>query len=56
MLGEVGPVVDLEQKFCTRFFHMADDFLVGLETQSTTNGDGEVMGKNVGKQIIDQAN
>lgn len=56
MLGEVGPVVESEQKFCTRFFHMAGDLLAALETQSTSSGDSGVMGKNVEKQITDQVN
>uniref|UniRef100_A0AAF5PH64 Sec3-PIP2_bind domain-containing protein n=2 Tax=Wuchereria bancrofti TaxID=6293 RepID=A0AAF5PH64_WUCBA len=54
VLGEVGPVVESEQKFCTRFFHMAGDLLVALETQSTSSGDSGIMGKNVEKQITDQ--
>lgn len=56
MLGEVGPVVESEQKFCTRFFHMAGDLLAALETQSTSSGDSGGMGKNIEKQITDQVN
>uniref|UniRef100_A0A7I4KG83 BMA-SEC-3 n=1 Tax=Brugia malayi TaxID=6279 RepID=A0A7I4KG83_BRUMA len=54
VLGEIGPVVESEQKFCTRFFHMAADLLVALETQSTSSGDSGIMGKNVEKQVTDQ--
>ncbi|MCP9266035.1 Exocyst complex component 1 [Dirofilaria immitis] len=54
VLGEVGPVVESEQKFCTRFFHMAGDLLAALETQSTSSGDSGLTGKNIEKQITDQ--
>lgn len=54
VLGEVGPVVESEQKFCTRFFHMAGDLLAALETQSTSSGESGGTGKSVEKQIADQ--
>lgn len=54
VLGEIGPVVDSEQKFCARFFHMAGDLLASLETQSTSSGESGGTGKSVEKQIADQ--
>lgn len=54
VLGEVGPVVESEQKFCTRFFHMASDLLAVVETQSTSSGDSGGAGRNVEKQLADQ--
>ncbi|VDN07869.1 unnamed protein product [Thelazia callipaeda] len=54
VLGEVGPIVESEQKFCTRFFHMASDMLTALETQSTSSGDSGNIGKSVEKQMADQ--
>uniref|UniRef100_A0A1I7YSD8 Sec3-PIP2_bind domain-containing protein n=1 Tax=Steinernema glaseri TaxID=37863 RepID=A0A1I7YSD8_9BILA len=39
VLGELAPVVDSEQKFCTRFFHINSDILANIETQSTGSGD-----------------
>uniref|UniRef100_A0A914ZGK6 Exocyst complex component Sec3 PIP2-binding N-terminal domain-containing protein n=1 Tax=Parascaris univalens TaxID=6257 RepID=A0A914ZGK6_PARUN len=53
VLGEVGPVVESEQKFCTRFFHMSGDLLATIETQSTSSGESGI-GRSVEKQIADQ--
>lgn len=56
VLGEVGPVVESEQKFCARFFHMSGDLLAAMETQSTSSGDsgGGVTGRSIEKQMADK--
>ncbi|KAK0397356.1 hypothetical protein QR680_002096 [Steinernema hermaphroditum] len=54
VLGELAPVVDSEQKFCTRFFHINADILANMETQSTGSGDsGGALagGRNLGKHL-----
>lgn len=54
VLGEVGPVVESEQKFCSRFFHMSGDLLAAMETQSMSSGDSGGTGRSVEKQIADK--
>lgn len=54
VLGEVEPVVESEQKFCARFFHVASDLVVPAETQSTSSGDSAGMGRNAEKQLAEQ--
>ncbi|VDK45989.1 unnamed protein product [Anisakis simplex] len=53
VLGEVGPVVESEQKFCARFFHMSGDLLATVDAQSTSSGESGT-GRSVEKQVADQ--
>lgn len=55
-MGETRTVVEAEQKFVVRFFHISSDLLATLETQSTSSGDsgGILGGKSIEKQFNDQ--
>ncbi|KAI1710586.1 exocyst complex component sec3 domain-containing protein [Ditylenchus destructor] len=56
-IAECRSVVESEQKFCTRFFHLNSELLASLETQSTGSGDsGSLLGaggKSLDRQIND---
>uniref|UniRef100_A0A0N5AIT6 Sec3-PIP2_bind domain-containing protein n=1 Tax=Syphacia muris TaxID=451379 RepID=A0A0N5AIT6_9BILA len=55
VLGEISSVVESEQKFCSRFFHISGDLLASTETQSTSSGEsGGGSGKTLEKQIADK--
>ncbi|TMS36914.1 hypothetical protein L596_003971 [Steinernema carpocapsae] len=57
VLGELAPVVDSEEKFCIRFFHITSDILNAMETQSTGSGDSGGMmagGRNMEKHLNDK--
>ncbi|MFH4984443.1 hypothetical protein AB6A40_011152, partial [Gnathostoma spinigerum] len=51
VLGEVGSVVETEQKFCTRFFHVSSEPSSAIETQSNASSESN---KTSEKQISDQ--
>ncbi|VDD94922.1 unnamed protein product [Enterobius vermicularis] len=54
VLGEISSVVESEQKFCSRFFHISGDLLTTIETQSTSSGESGGTGKAIEKQIADK--
>ncbi|CAI4225600.1 unnamed protein product [Auanema sp. JU1783] len=57
VLGELGPVVDCEQKFCLRFFHITTDLLMQAEVVSTGSGDSSTLGsatRSIEKTINEQ--
>ena len=45
VLGELGPIVEMEQKFCVRFFHINSELLAQAETGSTGSGDSSSLGR-----------
>ncbi|CAJ0574894.1 unnamed protein product, partial [Mesorhabditis spiculigera] len=55
VLGELGPVVEMEQKFVVRFFHITADLLNVAETTSQGSGDsGSMGGKSLEKVLNEQ--
>ncbi|KAK6061299.1 exocyst complex component 1 family protein [Cooperia oncophora] len=44
VLGELGPIIEMEQKFCVRFFHINSELISNAETTSTDSGDSSTMG------------
>uniref|UniRef100_A0AC35UGF2 Sec3-PIP2_bind domain-containing protein n=1 Tax=Rhabditophanes sp. KR3021 TaxID=114890 RepID=A0AC35UGF2_9BILA len=51
-LFEVSSVVETEQKFCTRFFHVHTDIFSSIETQSLASNDSN--SRLMDKQLTDQ--
>ncbi|KJH44984.1 exocyst complex component 1 family protein [Dictyocaulus viviparus] len=43
-VSAVSPVIEMEQKFCIRFFHINSELLSNVETTSTDSGDSSSMG------------
>ena len=44
MLGELNPIIEAEQKFFVRFFHINAELLAHAETTSTGSGDSSSVG------------
>ncbi|KAH7724485.1 putative exocyst complex component Sec3 [Aphelenchoides avenae] len=53
-VAESRTLVETEQKFATRFFHINAEVLANLETQSSGSGEGSLGGKSLEKQLNDQ--
>ncbi|KAK5965150.1 Exocyst complex component 1 [Trichostrongylus colubriformis] len=55
VLGELGPIIEMEQKFCVRFFHINSELLSNAETASTDSGDSSSMsGRNMERFMNEQ--
>ncbi|CAB3399649.1 unnamed protein product [Caenorhabditis bovis] len=55
LLAELSAVIDTEQKFVVRFFHINSELLTQMETTSTGSGDSSSLGgRNIEKQMNDQ--
>ncbi|VDM74948.1 unnamed protein product [Strongylus vulgaris] len=46
VLGELGPIIEMEQKFCVRFFHINSELITNAETTSTDSGESATIGKS----------
>ncbi|ETN84038.1 hypothetical protein NECAME_07065 [Necator americanus] len=44
VLGELGPIIEMEQKFCVRFFHINSELISNAETTSTDSGESTIIG------------
>ncbi|CAI5454116.1 unnamed protein product [Caenorhabditis angaria] len=55
VLAELSAVIDAEQKFVVRFFHINSDLLAQLETISTGSGDSSSLGgRNIERHMNEQ--
>ncbi|VDM58599.1 unnamed protein product [Angiostrongylus costaricensis] len=54
VLGELGTVIETEQKFCVRFFHINSELLSSAETTSTDSGDSSSLGRNMERFMNEQ--
>ncbi|VDO57788.1 unnamed protein product [Haemonchus placei] len=55
VLGELGPIIEMEQKFCVRFFHINSELMSNAETTSTDSGDSTSMGgRNIERFMNEQ--
>lgn len=55
VLGELGPIIEMEQKFCVRFFHINSELITNAETTSTDSGDSSSMiGRNMERLMSEQ--
>ncbi|PAV56592.1 hypothetical protein WR25_23393 [Diploscapter pachys] len=55
MLGELNPIIEAEQRFFVRFFHINAELLAHAETTSTGSGDSSsVGGKSTERVMNDQ--
>uniref|UniRef100_A0A8R1DU60 Sec3-PIP2_bind domain-containing protein n=1 Tax=Caenorhabditis japonica TaxID=281687 RepID=A0A8R1DU60_CAEJA len=55
VLAELSAVIDAEQKFVVRFFHINSELLAQFETTSTGSGDSSSLGgRNMEKHMNDQ--
>ncbi|VDL71679.1 unnamed protein product [Nippostrongylus brasiliensis] len=55
VLGELGPIIEMEQKFCVRFFHINSELLSSADTTSMDSGDSSSMtGRNMERYMNEQ--
>uniref|UniRef100_A0A915CXN2 Exocyst complex component Sec3 PIP2-binding N-terminal domain-containing protein n=1 Tax=Ditylenchus dipsaci TaxID=166011 RepID=A0A915CXN2_9BILA len=55
-IAECRTVVESEQKFCAKFFHLNAELLANIETQSTGSGDSTGLLNSSGKSVERQHN
>ncbi|RCN30905.1 exocyst complex component 1 family protein [Ancylostoma caninum] len=54
VLGELGPIIEMEQKFCVRFFHINSELISNAETTSTDSGESAIIGGRNAERFMNE--